>query len=130
MLWRRLSCQSARSLYDCRGCREREMLILIIGLLLFVGGHSVSILSRPWRDRKAASLGEGPWKGIYSLVALAGLVLTVWGFGEARPAAPVLYEPPIWLRHAAALLMLVAMICLAVAILPGGMLKHRMKHPL
>jgi uncharacterized membrane protein len=106
------------------------MLILVIGLVLFLGGHSIAIASRPMRDRAAARLGEGPWKGLYSLVALAGLVLIVWGYGLARPDATFLYEPPIWIRHTVALLMLPAMIALAVSVLPAGRLKAILKHPM
>lgn len=106
------------------------MLILVAGLILLLGTHSVAMVSRPWRDRQMVALGEGPWKGIYSLVSLAGLVLIVWGFGLARQEAPILYEPPVGLRHLVALLMLFALIALAVAILPGGKLKRALKHPL
>lgn len=106
------------------------MLILVIGLVLFLGAHSISMLSRPWRDMRVAGMGEGPWKAIYSLVSLAGLVLVVWGYASARTEAAILYEPAVWLRHLVALLMLLALISLAVAILPGGRLKRLLKHPL
>ena len=45
---------------------------LIAGLVVFLGIHSVSIVSRPWRDTMARRPGEWPWKGVYSAVALAG----------------------------------------------------------
>jgi len=106
------------------------MLLLIAGLVLFIGGHSVSIVSRSWRDGMVGSMGAGPWKGLYSLVAAAGLVLVAWGFGQARATAPILYAPPQWLQHLAGLLMLASTVCLAVAILPGGRLKRLLKHPL
>ena len=39
------------------------MTLLVVGLLLFLGAHSVSIVAPPWRDAMVARLGEKPWKG-------------------------------------------------------------------
>ena len=83
------------------------MSVLVAGLLLFLGVHSVSIVNAPWRDRMAARLGEPAWQGLYGLVALAGFALIVWGYGLARAAPIVLYTPPVGLRHVALLLMVV-----------------------
>ena len=77
------------------------MLLLILGLVLFLGIHSVSIVSPDGRNRLAKQMGEGPWKGLYSLVSLAGLVLIVIGYGAAREAPVLLYTPPAGLRHLA-----------------------------
>lgn len=106
------------------------MLILALGLVLFLGTHSVSIISRPWRDARAAALGDSSWRGLYALLSLIGLGLIVWGYMLARPDAAILYTPPLWTRHLAGLLMLFSMLCLAVSILPAGRLKPAMKHPL
>jgi uncharacterized membrane protein len=75
-------------------------------------------------------LGEGPWKGLYSLVSLIGLVLVIWGYAMARPDSPVLWEPPLWLKHVAVALNLVAFILLSVFIAPAGKLKARLGHPM
>ena len=61
------------------------MSVLILGLLLFLGAHSVRIVADGWRARTIARLGPGAWKGLYSLVSLAGFALIVWGWGLARP---------------------------------------------
>lgn len=106
------------------------MLILLVGLVLFLGTHSVSIVARQWRDRSAARFGEPSWKGIYTLLSLGGLALIIWGYAQARPDSPVLYLAPAWTRHVAGLLMLVAMIALAVSVLPAGRLKGMLKHPM
>ncbi|MGN6764584.1 MAG: NnrU family protein, partial [Rhizobiaceae bacterium] len=84
------------------------MSVLIIGLILFLGAHSVRIVAPAWRDQRIASMGQGPWRGFYSLVSIVGFVLLVWGYGLARPDAPVLYEPPLWMKHVTALLMIFA----------------------
>lgn len=105
------------------------MLQLVIGLALFLGIHSVSIVARPWRDAMALRLGEGPWKGIYSLVSLLGLVLIVRGYAEARLDPVVLYSPPSWTHHIAMLLMLVAFPAALASGLPGR-IQSTLKHPL
>jgi len=105
------------------------MLLLLLGLVIFLGIHSVRIIAPDWRDQRVAAMGEGTWKGVYSVVSLVGLVLIIWGFGMARGEAGVLYEPPVWLRHLAALLMLFSFISLMVFNLPAGRLKPALKHP-
>lgn len=95
------------------------MSVLVAGLLLFLGVHSVSIVSTSWRDRMAARLGEPVWQAAYGLVALAGFVLIAWGYGLAREAPIVLYAPPVWLRHVALLLMVFVFPLLLAAYLPG-----------
>jgi uncharacterized membrane protein len=106
------------------------MSVLIIGLILFLGVHSVRIAAPAWRDRRIAAMGEGPWKGFYSLVSIIGFVLIVWGYGVARPEAPVFYEPPLWMKHVTALLMIFAFISLATYAVPAGRLKPMLKHPM
>jgi uncharacterized membrane protein len=77
-----------------------------------------------------ARLGEGPWKGLYSLVSLAGLVLMVWGYGLARQEPVVLWEPPLWTKHLALALNLVAFVLLALYLVPSGRMKARLGHPM
>ncbi|MCO4318533.1 NnrU family protein [Phyllobacterium sp. 21LDTY02-6] len=106
------------------------MLLLILGIIIFLGIHSVRIVAPRWRLAKMEQWGEGRWKGFYSLVSVVGLVLLVWGFGQARLVAPVLYEPPVWMKHIALLLMLLAFISLGVFIARPGRLKPAIKHPM
>jgi uncharacterized membrane protein len=54
------------------------MIILVLGLLIFLGSHSVRVFAQGWRRETVARIGEGPWKGLYSVVSLVGLVLIVW----------------------------------------------------
>jgi len=103
--------------------------VLIAGLILFFATHSVSIVNSSWRDRLAARIGEGPWKGVYSLVAIAGFVLIVWGYGLARQDPTILYIPPVWLRHVALLLLVFVFPLLLAAYLPGR-IKTVTKHPM
>ena len=106
------------------------MLILLLGLVVFLGAHSVRIVAEPWRNAQIARLGEGKWKGLFSLVALAGLVLIVWGYGVARADPVVLWNPPPWTRHAAAVLTLPAFILIVAGNLRGTRMKHAFGHPM
>lgn len=106
------------------------MAALLLGLVLFLGAHSLRFVAGPWRERTLARLGEKPWKGLVSLVSLAGFVLLVWGYGLARQAPVVLWTPPRGMNHLAALLMLGAFILLAAAYVPRNALKARLGHPM
>jgi uncharacterized membrane protein len=106
------------------------MLALIIGLAIFLGVHAFTMA----RERRAALIGrlggEGPYKGLYSLVAAVGLVLIVWGYGRYRAGGMMpLYEPPTGMRHVAMLLMLPVFPLLAATYLPG-LIKAKTKHPM
>lgn len=106
------------------------MLALVAGLVVFLGVHSVRIVADPWRTRTIARLGEGPWKGLYSVLALVGLVLIVWGYGQARMSPVVLYSPPVWTRHIAAFLVLPAFILIAAGNMRGTRIKAKVGHPM
>lgn len=105
------------------------MTLLVIGLIVFLGIHSVSIVARPWRDGFVARRGEGAWKGLYSLIALAGFVLLIYGYGLARQSPVVLYTPPTGLRHLALVLVLPVFPLLLAAYLPGR-LQRAARHPM
>lgn len=105
------------------------MTTFMIGMLLFFGSHSLSLINAPWRDRMAARLGELQWKLLYSLVALLGLYLLISGYGEARTSARLLYDSPRWLAHLAALLMVPVFPLLLAAYLPGR-LQRWFRHPM
>jgi uncharacterized membrane protein len=105
------------------------MVWLILGLVVFLGIHSVAIVAPGWRDAQAMRLGERPWKGLYSLVSIAGFVALVVGYGIARQSPVVLYTPPTWTRHLALLLMLPVFPLLLAAYLPGR-IKAALKHPM
>jgi uncharacterized membrane protein len=105
------------------------MTLLILGLVIFLGIHSVAIAAPAWRDAQAAARGERAWKGMFSLVALVGFVLIVIGYGQARQAPLVLYTPPAALRHVALVLMLPVFPLFFAAHLPGR-IRSAAKHPM
>ncbi|HVO43175.1 MAG TPA: NnrU family protein [Aggregatilineales bacterium] len=103
------------------------MITLVIGLVLFLGPHSVSILDESWRDRMVARLGERPWKSVYSLVSLIGFVLIIRGFAAARHDVPTLYLPPA--SHLTALLMVPVFPLLIATYFPGK-IQAVVRHPM
>lgn len=105
------------------------MLVLLLGLVLFLGVHSVRIVAPAWREAMIARRGENAWKGLYSLIAGLGLVLIVWGYGLARADPVILYAPPLWARHIALVLMMPVFVMLAAAYIPGR-IKSALKHPM
>lgn len=105
------------------------MTLFIIGLALFLGVHSVSIVAPSWRDEQIARRGLPVWKGLYSVVAIVGFLLLIYGYGLARQSPVVLYTPPAALRHVVLLLMLPVFPLLLATYLPGR-IQAATKHPM
>ena len=105
------------------------MLMLILGLLIFLGAHSLRIFAVGWRERQIARLGVNRWKGLFALVSLIGFVLICWGFALARLQPVPLYAPPPWLRHLNALFTLIAFVLFFGARVPGNHFKAKFGHP-
>lgn len=106
------------------------MLVMVVGLLLFLGPHAVRIVADDWRVRTIARHGEGLWNGAYSLSSVLGLVLIVWGYGLARSDPVPLWDPPTALRHVALLLTAVAFMLVALNKTPVGPVKAAVGHPM
>ena len=106
------------------------MTTLILGLLIFLGLHSVRIVAEGWRGAMLLRVGEGAWKGGYALLSLLGFVLICWGYGAARQQPVVLWTTPLWTRHLAGLLTLIAFVLLAAAYVPGNAIKSKVHHPM
>lgn len=106
------------------------MLVLVVGLLIFLGSHSVRIFAEGWRQGTIRRMGEKPWKGAYSLISLVGLILIIWGYGLARQDPVVVWNPPVWTQHIAVTLNLIAAILFTAYLLPAGRIKARLGHPM
>jgi len=106
------------------------MATLVLGLVIFLGLHSTRIAAEPLRAQAIARLGEGPWKGLYSLLSAIGFVLIVWGFAQARYDAPVLWAPPEGARHATIALMFVSMLLLAGYFFKQSHIAVAVHHPM
>ena len=106
------------------------MTILVLGLGIFLGLHSIRIWGDDWRSAQITRIGERAWKGAYGLLSLLGFGLLIWGFGLARQESPVLWVPPLAMRHVAALLTLIAFLFLAATYMPRNAIKARLHHPM
>ena len=106
------------------------MKLLFLGLVIFLGVHSVRIVANDWRTRICTRHGELLWKGVFSLLSILGLVMLVWGFGLARQHPVQIWIPPLGMRHLASLLTLIAFVLLASAYVPGNAIKTRLHHPM
>jgi uncharacterized membrane protein len=103
--------------------------ILVAGLIIFIGAH-VFITHREHRAALIARIGEGPYKGLFSLVSIVGLVLIFWGFADYRATSWVdVWHPPAFMRYVTDVLMWPAIVCIVAAYFPGG-IKMRLKHPM
>ena len=103
---------------------------LILGLILFLGVHSVRIWADGWRNRTIEAYGDKAFKGIYTLVSLLGFYLLVVGYGEARLQTVALWNPPIFTKHISMLLMLLSSILLVATYVPRNHFKMRLGHPM
>lgn len=106
------------------------MSALILGLVIFLGVHSVRVFADDWRTGVRQRMGANAYKGLYSVASVLGLILIVWGYSMARMQPVLLWSTPVWTRHAAALLTLLAVVLLVAAYVPGNGIKARLHHPM
>lgn len=106
------------------------MSMLLAGLLLFLGVHSIRIFADGWRTQMVARMGLLPWKATYALIALVGFVMIVSGYAQLRLQPVVLWTPPMALKHLAMLLDLIAFVFLVAAYVPRNAIKLRLQHPM
>lgn len=104
------------------------MILFVVGLLLFLGVHSTRVFAEGWRGATIARIGEGPWKGIYSVVSIAAFVLLVWGYGRARHQMPI-WDPPQAMHYLTVLLMVPAFVLFVAAYVPRNGIKAKLHHP-
>jgi uncharacterized membrane protein len=106
------------------------MALFLIGLVLFLGFHLVGPLMPDLKARLIGSMGNGGYRVLFSIVAIASLCLLIYGFGQARMETGILYTPPVFLAHITLLLMLIAIVVLVSAFLPAGYIATYTKHPM
>ncbi len=106
------------------------MLLLIAGLVLFFGIHLLTT-ARDTRAAVMARFGEGAYKGLYSVVSAAGLVLIVWGFERYRAHGYIpVWDPPAGLLPIALVLMWFSFVALVATYAPAGKIKGLLRHPM
>ncbi len=106
------------------------MLILVAGILLFLGAHVFTTL-RTARDGLITRLGPGPYKGLHSLVSLVGFGLIIYGFGQYRAGGLIpVWTPPVWARHVTLPLMWLAFVSLGAMGPTPGLIRGLLRHPM
>ncbi|ANW02587.1 NnrU family protein [Bradyrhizobium icense] len=105
------------------------LLVLILGLILFLGVHTLTT-QRKLRAQVISATGEGGYKVGYMLASFAGLALIIWGYALYRATGWInLWNPPVALKHIAVALMLPAVI-MVVASYIRGRIYTTLKHPM
>jgi uncharacterized membrane protein len=106
------------------------MLILILGIIVFLGAHTLTTM-RGARAGLVEKVGLGGYKGLFSVVVLIGFILIVWGFARYRADGLItIWSPPAWTRHLTMLLMWLAFISLACMNPAPGRIRGWLRHPL
>lgn len=99
---------------------------LVIGVLLWSVAHLLPSAGATTRTSLVHRLGEGPYRGLFSLLIVASVVLMIVGWRSS--GASFVYAPPAWGRWAANGLMLVALLLFVASAMPTN-LKRRIRHP-
>jgi uncharacterized membrane protein len=103
--------------------------LLLAGIVIFFGVHSVRIFADDWRTRQIARLGALPWRGLYSFASAVGIVLVGYGYAQTRKAPIDVWTPPTWLYPVTSALVLVAFVLIAAAYVKGNRIKARVGQP-
>lgn len=102
------------------------MALLIAGIVIFLGIHLVPSFPS-LRNTFRELVGANPYRGLFSLVALTGLILIIVGMGRAPQVH--LWTPPAWGRQVALYAMPVALTLFVGAYIPSN-LKRFTRHPM
>ncbi|UVE68838.1 NnrU family protein [Burkholderia pyrrocinia] len=106
------------------------MLVLILGLAIFLGVHSIRIVADGWRSAMIARIGEKGWKAGYAVASIVGFVLIVRGYGIARESATLLWVSPVGVRHLTGMLTAFAFVLIAASHVPRNRIKTLVGHPM
>lgn len=105
------------------------MTVLILGLVIFIGVHSIHVIAGPWRDAQIARFGRQAWRGVFAVLSLVGIALTIVGYGIARRNAVPVWSPPPWMPHVTGLLTAIAFVLLTAGYVRGNHFKLALGHP-
>jgi len=105
------------------------MAILVLGLVIFIGVHSIRIVAGPWRAAQIERFGPHAWRGAFSVLSIAGFVLIVYGYGLSRRYPVPIWLPPPSMDHVTALLTAIAFVMIVAAYVPGNHIKRALGQP-
>ena len=104
------------------------MILLVLGLALWWASHLVKVMAPETRAAAVARMGEGPWKGLISLVTLVAIALMVIGFRAAEEAPVILWTAPLWFWHLNNALMAVAVVVFTAGFFASPV-RRRIRNP-
>jgi uncharacterized membrane protein len=106
------------------------MILLILGIVVFLGAHTFTTLRGP-RQSLVDAVGLGAYKGLYSVVSLIGFVLICIGFSRYRADGSILlWSPPTGMRHLTIALMWFAFVSLAAMNPAPSRIRGWLRHPM
>lgn len=102
------------------------MSILITGIVVWSAAHLFPAVLPGLRSELSRKLGDGPYRGLFSLVIVAALALIVFGWKSAVPGA--VYAPPLATGIVASSLILIGLVLFFASLTPGN-IKRYIRHP-
>lgn len=106
------------------------MLILVLGLVIFFCLHSVRLVAPQWREKIMTAHGAMRWKIRFGMITLLATAFIVMGYMQVRLEPVWLWFPPVWTRHLAGLLILVALFFVGSALVPNTTMKKKVGYPM
>jgi uncharacterized membrane protein len=107
------------------------MSIFILGLILFLGIHSIGIFAQEWRSNQIRKTGLRTWKVIYSTASIAALILMVFGYKQHTAMANiVVWSPPAWTWSFLVYSNFVPLILLVASYVPRNSIKIALEDPM
>lgn len=106
------------------------MLMIILGLVVFFGVHSIRVVAPEWRQVAMLKHGVMRWRLRFGLITLLATALIIMGYMQMRVAPTILWTPPVWTRHIAGLMMLLSLYFVGSAIIPKTTMKRLMGYPM
>lgn len=102
------------------------MSLLFAGIILWFVAHSFPAIAPGQRGALVEKLGEQPYRGAFSLVIVASLVMIVFGWKHATPSA--IYVPPLGPGIVPSVLVLVGLVLFFASKMSGN-IKRVIRHP-
>ncbi len=102
------------------------MNIFITGIVILIAIHLLPSV-QPLRNQLINRLGLWPYKGLFAIIALTGLILVINGMSSAEEI--LVWNSPSWSQSLALIIMPISLILIVAAYLPSN-IKRITPHPM
>lgn len=102
------------------------MILLVFGVGLWCVVHALPMAAQAPRQKLIQKMGEGGYKGLFSLLILLSIACIVFGWRGTTPS--FVYAPPVWGMRATGSLMLLSLYLMTVSSFPSNV-KRILRHP-